>query len=403
MPYLVNPKGRIVAIDDEDEFRQWLKKGGFREATEDEITHYQAEVKATIKAQEMAANADLLKQGVYLATVSQGGQDGYGIASAKILKELQKLDIPISLHNEGQKIAILFHNPYSISKLDNDYRIIYTMFESDKIPDDWKEHLEKADMVIVPSRWCKAVFEKAGITARVVPLGYDNKVFKYVKREAPIKTRKDFVFLHYNAFNVRKGFTEVWAAFNKAFEKNEPVKLVLKTTLERIPLPITKREYPNVEIITGRMSDRELARLCGNSDCFLFPSRGEGFGMTPLEAMATGMPAIVPNAHGISEYFDPKYMYEVAVKETCPAIYSRYKNQDVGKMVVCDVDDLAKKMRYAYDHQEENIAMGKAAAEYVKQWNYENTAKELLSIFQEILSKPMPERALHNKLQVEAF
>jgi glycosyltransferase involved in cell wall biosynthesis len=179
--------------------------------------------------------------------------------------------------------------------------------------------------------------------------------------------------------------------------------LVLKTTLERIPLPITKREYPNVEIITGRMSDRELARLCGNADCFLFPSRGEGFGMTPLEAMATGMPAIVPNEHGISEYFNEEYMYEVKIKEKCPAIYARYKGQDVGKMVVADVDDLAKKMRYAYEHQEETIAMGKAASEYVKKWTYANTAKQIYGIVEELLSTPMPERALHNTLEVEAI
>lgn len=402
MPYLVNPKGRIVAIDDELEYATWLKKAGFRPATPEEAKAHQDEIKATIKAQEMEANSDQMKKGVYLATVSQGGQDGYGIASAKMLKELQKLEVPISLHNEGQKIALLFHNPYSISKLDNDYRILYTMFESDKIPDDWKEHLEKAEMVIVPSHWCKSVFEKAGITARVVPLGYDDKVFKFVQRKTARETRRDFVFLHYNAFNVRKGFQEVWAAFNKAFEKNEPVKLILKTTLERIPLPITRSEYPNVEIISGRMSDRELAQLNGRADCFLFPSRGEGFGMTPLEAMATGATAIVPNEHGISEYFNSEYMYEVKATERCPAIYSKYKNQDVGKMVVADVDDLAQQMRYVYEHQDENLEMGRKAAEYVKQWTYTNTANKLYEIFEEVLSNPLPERALHNKLEVEA-
>jgi len=401
MPYLVNPKGRIVAIDDEVEYRTWLKKAGYRAATPEEEKHQQDSIKAHIKAQELAANKDMLKRGVYLATVSQGGQDGYGIASAKMLKELQKMDLPISLHNEGQKIALLFHNPYSISKLDNDYRILYTMFESTKIPDDWKEHLEKADMVIVPSQWCKSVFEKAGITARVVPLGYDDNIFKFVERKVAHKQRRDFVFLHYNAFNVRKGFQEVWEAWNKAFSKDEPVKLILKTTLERIPLPITKREYPNVEIISGRMTDRELARLNGNSDCFIFPSRGEGFGMTPLEAMATGAAAIVPNAHGISEYFNAEYMYEVKT-EPCPAGYSRYKGQNVGEMYKSDVDDLAKQMRYAYDHQEETLELGRKASEYVKQYTYKNTAKKLYEIFEEVLSNPLPERALHNKLEVEA-
>lgn len=399
MPYLVNPGGRIVAVN-EDEVEKWLNTPGFRRATQ---TEQEESIRERQKlSQSVGVPIDPEKQGVYMATVSQGGKDGYGIASAKILQEVSKLGIDISTHNTGQKIALLFHNPYSILRLEAPYRILYTMFESDKIPDDWKDYLEAADKILVPSQWNKQIFAKAGIETEVVPLGYDDRIFTYQPRENKLESRGNFTFLHYNAFNIRKGFLEVFKAFCKAFSPTDPVRMVFKTTLENNPLPITKAEYPNIDIIHGKVNETELRNLLYDADCFVYPSRGEGFGLTPLEAMATGIPAIVPNAHGISEYFDADYMYEVKVKETCPAIYSRYKGMDVGKMVVCDVDDLARQMRYIYEHQDEARNKGRAASEYVKQWTFRKTAAQLKGIFEKTELLNLREKPLKNVLKLEA-
>ena len=399
MPYIVNPAGRIVAIDDNQKYLDWLKIPGFRKASPEEQAEHQKERYEALLKSKVANQSK--ETGIYFATVSQGGADGYSVASKHITSELKNLGVDVKGYYDGQKIGLLFHNPYSILQIEAPYRIIYTMFESDKIPDNWKDYLEAADLVLVPSKWCQAVFKKAGIESQVVPLGFDSKTFTPIKRLPKRDLRRDFTFLHYNAFNIRKGFPEVFKAFTEEFDKTEPVKLVLKTTQYRIPLPITKREYPNIDIINSKVSDKQLLNIIENADCFVFPSRGEGFGMTPLECMATGMPAIVPNAHGITEYFDPEYMYEVKVKETCPALYSRYKGQDVGQMVVCDVDDLKRQMRHVYEHQKEARLKGEVAADYVLQWTFENTAKKLKEIFDEILSKPIPERKLANVLPLE--
>lgn len=398
MPTLINPSGRIVIIDDPEQYEELLKTPGFSKPTFQEEQTY-LNTRSNLVS-EMKSERDKDK-GIYIATVSQGGKDGYGIASSKLIEGLTKLGVNISPHFENQKVALLFHNPYSILRLESPVRIIYTMFESDKIPDDWKEYLEAADLVVVPSKWCADVFKKAGIDTKVIPLGFDDKVFKYKKRMVKRAQRKDFVFLHYNAFNIRKGFPEVFKAFNKAFSKDEPVKMIFKTTLDQIPLPITKKEYPNIEIIQGKFSEKELVKVIERSDCFVFPSRGEGFAMTPLETMATGIPAIVPNAHGITEYFNPDYMYEVKVKETCPALYSRYKGIDVGNMVVCDVDHLASQMRYIYEHQDEARDKGKKAAEYVKAWTFDKTAEKFKELFDEYFTKPIAEKPIRNVLALE--
>ncbi|MEM4098068.1 MAG: glycosyltransferase family 4 protein, partial [Candidatus Micrarchaeaceae archaeon] len=51
----------------------------------------------------------------------------------------------------------------------------------------------------------------------------------------------------------------------------------------------------------GRTSEKEKIRYYQASDCFIFPSRGEGFAMSPLEAMACGLPVIVSKQTGTNE------------------------------------------------------------------------------------------------------
>jgi glycosyltransferase involved in cell wall biosynthesis len=400
MPVLINPSGRFVIVDDQTEFQNLLRTYGFKIPTPQEEKDYLEARKIRLEniihpPEEKGDNR------IFLATVSQGGKDGYSVASYRLILELKKLGILAQTHYDNQKVCVLFHNPYSIGNIESPYKIVMTMFESDKIPDDWQNYLEMADEVIVPSKWCRDVFAKAGIHAKVIPLGYDSSLFKFFQRENKAEKHKPFTFLHYNAFNIRKGFPEVFKAFVKEFDPSEPVRMIFKTTVDPIPLPITKEKYPNIEIISGKTTDGDLLDIINKSDCFVFPSRGEGFGITPLECMATGMPAIVPNAHGITEYFNPEFMYEAKVGSKCPALYSKYKNQDVGSMVVCDVDDLASKMRWVYEHQAEALEKGRKASEYVKQWTFENTAIALKKIIDVAMKKEITANTNKNKLVLE--
>jgi glycosyltransferase involved in cell wall biosynthesis len=53
--------------------------------------------------------------------------------------------------------------------------------------------------------------------------------------------------------------------------------------------------------VLGAVSDAELRVLYAAATVFCFPSIDEGFGLCPLEAMASGTPAIVSNAPALVE------------------------------------------------------------------------------------------------------
>lgn len=396
---LMSPDGQPADIDSEYWINYW-KARGFRDATVEETQAYRKKKMALFEAHARAVENSYQHPSVYYQTVASGS-DGYGMSRDIIKDELLQHEIVLDEQFHNQKIGLLYSYPNGITQFQNDVRLVMTMFESDKIPEDWPDYLKMADEVIVPSKWCHDVFLKSGVETTVVPLGYNDRIFNYIERKIPVEHDEPFTFIHYNTFNMRKGFAEVFEAFNKEFKTNEPVKLILKTTDRRAPIPIFPQEYPNIEVITGTVSEQELANIIGRANCMVYPSRGEGFGITPLEAMATGIPAIVPNAHGISEYFNSKYMLEVKADERCPGLYVRFKGQDVGEMVVCDVDDLRKQMRYAYNHQKEMHDLGKAASEYVKKFTYRETANKLAEIIKKWQNAEVVKRVDGKYLQVE--
>jgi glycosyltransferase involved in cell wall biosynthesis len=59
----------------------------------------------------------------------------------------------------------------------------------------------------------------------------------------------------------------------------------------------------------GRVNDSELKALYENAGLFLFPSRYEGFGVPPLEAMALGCPVLSSNASAMPEVLGDAAVY----------------------------------------------------------------------------------------------
>lgn len=92
-------------------------------------------------------------------------------------------------------------------------------------------------------------------------------------------------------------------------------------------------------VALGRVSDGELRALYQHASCLLFPSRYEGFGLPPLEAMACGCPVVAARAASVPEvcgeaalWFDPAAPASlVAALEQLPAAADRLRGAGLAR------------------------------------------------------------------------
>jgi len=70
---------------------------------------------------------------------------------------------------------------------------------------------------------------------------------------------------------------------------------------EKFKLEVDRRCLEDRVVLAGFVSDEELVGLYRRAIAFVFPSLSEGFGLPGLEAMAAGLPLLVPDALGFPE------------------------------------------------------------------------------------------------------
>lgn len=68
-------------------------------------------------------------------------------------------------------------------------------------------------------------------------------------------------------------------------------------------------EVPKNVLRTGYISDGEMKNLMRNCKAFIFPSKFEGFGIPPLEAMSLGASVISSNASCLPEIYEDQVTY----------------------------------------------------------------------------------------------
>ncbi len=64
----------------------------------------------------------------------------------------------------------------------------------------------------------------------------------------------------------------------------------------------TDKHFPEKIVQLGHLDKEILANYYANADVFVHPNPREPFGIAPLEAMASGVPTLAPNAGGILSY-----------------------------------------------------------------------------------------------------
>ncbi len=152
----------------------------------------------------------------------------------------------------------------------------------------------------------------------VTPLGVDSK-FSEVKKpsvdeETALRTRLKLsqirkIILYVGGIDQRKNWQTLLSTMEilSAGKGEEAPLLVMAGKID------TDLQYPKllaqIELrglaqhvrLCGYLDEAELLRLYGISSVFFFPSLYEGFGLTPLEALAAGVPVVSSNASAMPE------------------------------------------------------------------------------------------------------
>lgn len=84
--------------------------------------------------------------------------------------------------------------------------------------------------------------------------------------------------------------------------------------------------------LVGHLTDKnELADLFANCDVFVHPNPREPFGITPLEAMASGLPVVAPNSGGLLSYANGKnaWLVEPDARSFAAAVLEVFNDQHV--------------------------------------------------------------------------
>jgi glycosyltransferase involved in cell wall biosynthesis len=143
-----------------------------------------------------------------------------------------------------------------------------------------------------------------------MPEGVESSIYHPYAR---IETGRPFRFLMLGKYERRKSFHETIQAFAQVFANQPDVELFIKShtfgdadlatrdllgTLDGLGLQ-------NVGVYWGEMNRNQLAELYRDSDVFVFPSKGEGWGLPLIEAAASGLPIITTMYSGQTEFLEP--------------------------------------------------------------------------------------------------
>jgi len=226
--------------------------------------------------------------------------------------EPELLDL-IANNGDYDRLGVSVGFPDIANDICTRYLVLYTMYEANDIPDDWKPVVASAREVWVPSQFCAEVFRKYNPRIRIVPWGIDEAVFRKGKRK---RRAGEYVFGAVGRQGPRKGTDVMVRAFEMAFGGRDDVKLVIKTR-DTASLPEIRNE--NVEVIDTDWDEAQLAQFYRDIDCLVEPSRGEGFGQPPMQAAFCGTPSLVTSWSGPVDYLDDNGIWGIRIKGLVPA------------------------------------------------------------------------------------
>jgi len=226
--------------------------------------------------------------------------------------------------------------------------------------------MEAADRVITVSNLTRnIVIERYGIDPSKVftvhnavePTEYEE--LKEYDRHIP---EKIVTFLGRVTF--QKGPEYFIEAAYKVYQRDKNVRFVMAGTgdlLEKMIRRVAKLRMSSRFHFTGFLKGENVDRMFALSDVYVMPSVSEPFGISPLEAMRSNVPVVISKQSGVAEVL-----------------------QHALKVDFWDVDAMADAIYALLHYKSLSKAFAKYGATEVENLKWENAAKHIKTIYQQV-------------------
>lgn len=276
------------------------------------------------------------------------------------------------------KINRRFSKLLNITPREEQIFIAYSMFESDRLPQYWAYKINKDwDMVVVPDKNLVDIYVNSGVKKPifVVPLG--TNLESHLNAPLKKKANKIFTFANFSAIQERKNSLKLLEAYHNVFKDNDNVRLLLSArkalgnTYSSLKKYIFENNVRGVEIDLGAKNSSFYNFTFDDIDCYVSPSKGEGFSVIPREAMARGIPVIVSDSLAQKTIAQSGLVRSIEANKLVPGYYS-HADMFKGNFVDIETKDLEEAMLDVYNNYQTYLDKSQDARDWVEKGQYKH-------------------------------
>jgi len=283
-------------------------------------------------------------------------------------------------------ISLIYqYNEKFLKECDSKIKIFYTMFDSSDIPYNACNWINNHfDAIVVPDEWLVPIYRKGGVSVPIFVLPCLINLDDFLEQYAINKTRhphEPFVFGSSGAFVPRKNHLKALEAFIKEFGNSPLAKLKLHgrwgSSDQDLHVLLAQTGVTNVEIINKTFTQEEYLGFLNSLDCYVFLSKGEGYSITPREALANGIPCILSNNTARTTLCNSGYVNSIPLSILEPS----YNCNDCGGNAIdCKLEDVCLAMRHVFGNYKEYLELTAGGRQWIRQYNYKSLKPYYLSL-----------------------
>lgn len=278
--------------------------------------------------------------------------EGYGRVEIGLVRGLTRTGIATNLLPDPALPTLLCGNPkWAASPLMENQRVwLLTMIESTRASQPWVDNINAhCERVLLPVAEMRPLMRDSGVRVpiHILPLGVDAFEFPYRQRAYS----EPFTFLTYSYGDLRKGAELAVMAFKMLYDGDRRFRLIIKARDGGTIAWLRHVANDQITVVSGNIPEATLRDLYAQAHAFVFPSRAEGFGLPPREAVISGLPTIATRWLGMADV--DCWGYGLGVKAMQPAQYERIVNNAAQALwAEPDFDDLLHWMQHVVANYE---------------------------------------------------